>query len=120
MRASAFEQDHVVPDFIDVAVALPPADFAETAGAVKRAAGEIAGHHLRLKRPIACRLGDVDEPVEQSGADALPLCLPCYVYADLSDAGSASGVGNRREGRPSGYLTAVTRARHQSADRQMA
>ena len=96
---------------------------------MKRNAGEIACHHLGLKRPIACRLGDFDQPVEQSGPDALPLCDPCYVYADLSDACGASGVGNGREGRPPRYraiatavataVTAVTGARDQSADRQM-
>ena len=87
---------------------------------MKRNAGEIACHHLRLKRPIACRLRDFDEPVEQSGADALPLCIPCYVYADLSDACGASGVWNGREGCPSRYRAVapvVTSARHQSADR---
>jgi len=85
---------------------------------VKSPARAIACYNLRLQRPIPCRLRDFDEPVEQSGADALPASIPTYVYADLSDAGSASRVWNRRESRPSDYCT-IACASNKPAEQQM-
>ena len=83
-----------MPDVADAAEALARADDTKSALSMQGEAGAIGGQYLRLKRPIALGLGGPDEALDQGSADALSLSLIRHVYADLSDAGSASGVSD--------------------------
>lgn len=96
-----------MPDVVEVAVPLPPSDFAKAAFFVERAACVVAGHDLRLQRPVALAFGVGDHPVEQCRANPLPAHRSANVYADLSDTGGASRVRHRGEGGPAGNRAIV-------------
>lgn len=91
-----------MPNVIDVPIPLAAPYLTETAFSMKRQAGVIAGDDLRLQRPVPFGLGVRNQPVKQGCPDALPVRRCLYIDADLSDAGSASRVGNRRKRRPAG------------------
>jgi hypothetical protein len=79
-----------------VAVTLAVTHLAKSAGQMQCRTGGIRGYHLRLQGPIALAFGLGDQTREQCAAQALPLCTRRNVDADLSDAGRASGIWNRR------------------------
>jgi hypothetical protein len=98
-----------------MAVALAVPDLAKAAGQMQRRTGGIRGHHLRLQGPIAFAFGLGDQAREQCAAQALPLGTRRNVDADLSDAGSASRVRNRRQCCPSDDMP-VTIARDETSN----
>lgn len=71
--APPFQQNHIVPDTIEMAEALSNADLAETAFGVQRSAGVVLSHNLSLKSPVCLRFRGGDQTVEKTGADTLPL-----------------------------------------------
>ena len=90
-----FHQNHIVPDVVEVPVAFTCADLAETAMCMQGTAGLVGCQDLRLQGPIAVRLGGFDKRAYECPANAAALCFARNVYADLSDPGGASRVGNR-------------------------
>ncbi len=91
-----------MPDAADVAVTLAVTHLAKSASQMQRRTRGIRGHHLRLHGPIAFAFGRGDQTCEQRAAQAMPLGTRGDVDADLSDAGRASSIWNRRQCRPSG------------------
>ena len=85
-----------MPDTVQVPVTLAVTHLAKSAGEMQRRTCGIRGHHLRLQCPIAFAFGLGDQTREQCAAQAMPLCTRSNVDADLSDAGRASGIWNRR------------------------
>lgn len=107
-----------MPDAVEVAVPFAKSDFAKAAFLMKRAACMVPGHDLSLQRPVALAFGVGDHPIEQGPADSFAARRPAYVNADLSDAGSASCVGNGGEGGPA-RDDAIFYTRDQPPDRQV-
>src|SRR3954452_15076016 len=68
--AAAFEEDHVAPDAVVPAEALPGADRTEAAGGVQGEAGGVLREHSGLDGPDPGPLGRRDQGVEQGPADA--------------------------------------------------
>lgn len=85
-----------MPDTVQVAVALAVTHLAKSAREMQRRTCSIPGHHLRLQGPIAFAFGLGDQTYEQGVAETMPLCTRSNVDADLSDAGRASCIWNRR------------------------
>ncbi len=63
---------------------------------MQRSTRGIRGNDLRLQGPIAFLFGLEDQTCEQCAAQAMALCTRSNVDADLSDAGRASRIWNRR------------------------
>ncbi|MFT5174839.1 MAG: hypothetical protein ACI8W7_003028 [Gammaproteobacteria bacterium] len=95
-----FKQNHVVPDTIDMAIALPIADFAKATFSMQCAARVIVGNDLRLQRPVAIRLGSANQRAQQGAANPLAMCDRVDIDADLSDSSRASRVRHGCERRP--------------------
>ncbi len=84
-----------MPDVIEMSIAFADADLVKAVLAEKRAAGGVCGNHLSLQHPVFFGLRQFYQTRQQGGPDPLSLCVGGDVDADLSDPGSASGVGNR-------------------------
>jgi len=104
MGAAPLHKDDVVPDAVQLAVTLAVTHLAKSASQMERRTRSIRSHHLRLQCPVAFAFGLGDQAFEQRAAQSVPSCARGNVDADLSDAGCASRIRNRRERRPSGDL----------------
>ena len=70
--------------------------------------------HIGLQGPVTFRFRHLDQPLQQGEPDALTMCVSRYIDADLSDAGSASYIRDRRQRRSAGDRT-IRRPGHQPA-----
>ena len=93
-----------MPDIVDMAIAFAIPDFSEPTFKMQGAAGLIVGDNLCLQCPIGFRFRGSDERRQKRGADPLAKSIRCNIDADLSDTGGTSGVGDRRQSRPSRNL----------------
>ena len=71
--APPFQQNHIVPDTIEMAEALSNADLAETAFGVQRSAGVVLSQDLHLQGPVSLRFRGCDQAFEKPRADPFPL-----------------------------------------------
>ena len=78
-----------------MAVAFANANLAKAALGEQRATGHVCSDHLSLQHPVFFGLRQFYQTRQQGRPDPLSLCVGGDVDADLSDPGSASGVGNR-------------------------
>ena len=107
-----------MPDARESTVPLADADLAKARLEMKRPACRVAGHDLRLQRPIAIALRGRNHRREQPATDPLPLNVCLDVYADLSDAGRPSTIGDSCQSGPADD-PATFALRHQTAHGEM-
>ena len=81
-----------MPDITDVAELLTDAYFSEPAFGVKSTTSMVLSNDLSSKGPICRGFRCVDEPCEQTCANAFSLCGFANIDADLSDTGRPSGT----------------------------